>query len=181
MDCWDKNEIDFAGDLVNIVGRLSNATLYVDNGGVGATVNKLIERSGVPVQRIDWGKPCFRQENKARFYNLRAQCMVSFRDAVRDGRVVLPQNLPKAVREKILLQGSRLPYHFAEAGGLRYVMEKKEEMRKNGIKSPDVIDTLAFAFLENCYYVPAESAVSLGADDRKKTARERALAALGVQ
>lgn len=30
-----KNEIIFAGDLVNLVGKLSNATLLVDNGGVG--------------------------------------------------------------------------------------------------------------------------------------------------
>ena len=64
-----KNEIIFAGDLVNLVGKLSNATLLVDNGGVGATLNKLIEASGVPVVRVNWGKPCFKKEYQDRFYN----------------------------------------------------------------------------------------------------------------
>lgn len=153
-----KDEIDFSGELVNLVGKWSNATLYVDHGGIGSAVCKLIERSGVAVERVDWGKPCFKKAYKQRFYNLRACAMVRFRDAVRQGRVVLPQGLDKRMREKILLQGSRLPYHFAEAGGLRYVMEKKEVMRENGIKSPDILDTFTFAFLEGAHYMVSERA-----------------------
>lgn len=169
-----KNEIDFAGDLVNIFGRLSNPTMYVDNGGVGATVTKLIERSGVPVSRVDWGKPCFKKEYKNRFYNLRACAMVRFRDAVRQGRVVFPPNLEQKIRDKILDQGSRLPYHFAEAGGLRYVMDRKEDMRNEGIKSPDIIDAMSFAFLEGCTYMVSEGYTPLGVDARKQLAREAA-------
>lgn len=169
-----KNEIDFAGDLVNLYGRLSNPTMYVDNGGVGATVNKLIERSNVPVSRIDWGKPCFRKEYKERFYNLRACAMVRFRDAVRQGRVVFPPSLDQRMKDKILDQGSRLPYHFAEAGGLRYVMNKKEDMRKEGIKSPDIIDAMAFAFMEGVSYMVAEGYTPLAIDARKQIAREAA-------
>jgi hypothetical protein len=149
----DKNEIDLAGDLVNLTGKLSNATLYVDAGGVGATVCKLIERSGAIVQRVNWGVPCFKNEYKTRFYNLRACAMVRFRDAVRQGRVMLPQNISRQLREKIIDQGTRLPYHFSEAGGLRYVMQSKEDMRRDGIKSPDLIDAMSFAFLEGATYM----------------------------
>ena len=144
-----KNEIVFAGDLVNLVGKLSNATLLVDNGGVGATVSKLIEASGVPVVKINWGKPCFKKEYQERFYNRRACAMVRFRDAIKSGRAVLPQGLSRKLKEKILLQGARLPYNFAEAGGLRYIMEKKEIMKKEGIDSPDIIDAMSFAWLED--------------------------------
>lgn len=170
-----KNEIIFAGDLVNLVGMLSNATLLVDNGGVGATINKLIEASGVPVVKVDWGKPCFKKEYRDRFYNRRACAMVRFRDAIRSGRVVLPQNIDKKLKNKILLQGARLPYHFAEAGGLRYVMEKKEEMRKKGIKSPDIFDAMSFAWLEdaNTYMVADNSSLSQGTSaDKAKAAAE---------
>lgn len=169
-----KNEIDFGGDIVNIFGKWPNATLYVDNGGLGATVNKLIERSGVPVEKVDWGKPCFRKEYKDRFYNLRACANVRLRDAVRQGRVVLPPGIEQRLQKKILDQGSRLPYHFAEAGGLKYVMMKKEDMRKEGIKSPDLWDTFSFAFLEGCHYMPAGSEV-LSDDDRKTIARDKAM------
>lgn len=155
-----KNEIIFAGDLVNLVGKLSNATLMVDNGGVGATVNKLIEASGVPVVKVNWGKPCFKKEYKDRFYNQRACAMVRMRDGVKSGRVSFRMAVDKRMREKILLQGARLPYHFAEAGGLRYVMEKKEVMRKNGIKSPDIFDAMSFAWLEDAVYMVAENAGS---------------------
>ena len=153
-----KNEIIFAGDLVNLVGKLSNATLLVDNGGIGSTVNKLIEASGVNVVRVNWGKPCFKREYLNRFYNQRACAMVRLRDAIKAGRVVLPQGLDKKFREKILLQGSRLPYHFIESGGLRYVMERKEIMRKNGIKSPDIFDAMSFAFLEDATYMVSDFA-----------------------
>lgn len=154
----DKNEIDLAGDLVNLLGPLSNATLYVDAGGVGATVCKLIERSAGVVTRVNWGAPCFKNEYKQRFYNLRACAMVRFRDAVKQGRVVFPQGIGAKLKEKIIDQATRLPYHFSEAGGLRYVMMAKEDMAKKGIKSPDLIDAMSFAFLENCTYMPADNA-----------------------
>ena len=157
-----KNEIIFAGDIVDVYGKLSNPTLLVDNGGVGATVIKLIEASGVPVVRVNWGKPCFKKEYQQRFYNRRACAMVRWRDAVRSGRVSFNiENLDRRTKEKILLQGARLPYHFVETGGLRYIMEKKEVMRKNGISSPDIIDAASFVFLEDATdYMVSENAGS---------------------
>ena len=171
-----KNEVDFAGDVQAIVGKLSNATLYIDNGGIGHTVCTLIERAGGQVERIDWGKPCFKNEYKKRYYNLRACAMVRLRDAIRQGRVVLPQGLSKQLKEKLLTEGSRLPYHFTEAGGLRYVMQSKQEMLRNGIKSPDIIDALSFAFLEGCTYVPTERDHSKDEEkrqDRREAMKER--------
>ena len=153
-----KNEIDFSGDLVNLFGKYSNATLMVDNGGIGAAVNKLIEASGVPVVRVDWGKPCFKKEHRNRFYNQRACAMVLFRDAVRSGRVSFNFGIDRRTRTKIVQQGSRIPYHYVESGGLRYAIEKKEVMRKNGIKSPDIIDAASFSFLEDATYMVSEFA-----------------------
>ncbi|HZX80156.1 MAG TPA: hypothetical protein VFE72_04275, partial [Lysobacter sp.] len=97
------------------------------------------------------------KEYKARFYNQRACAMVRMRDAIRSGRFSVTARVDKRLREKIIVQGSRLPYHFSEAGGLRYVMQSKEDMRKDGIKSPDLIDTFSFAFLEGATYMPADT------------------------
>lgn len=110
--------------------------------------------------RVNRGAPCFKNEYKQRFYNLRACAMVRLRDVIRQGRAVLPQGLTKKVREKIIDQGSRLSYHFSEAGGLRYVMDSKENMRRDGIKSPDLIDAMSFVFLEGAAYMVAGGAAS---------------------
>ena len=141
-----------------------------------------VARSGGVVVRVNWGAPCFKKEYQTRFYNLRACAMVRFRDAVKQGRVSVTADLDLRVKEKILLQASRLPYHFSEAGGLRYVMESKEEMRKNGIKSPDMIDAMSFAFLEGTTYIPAVIGGDDGSTARGKAvnALEEALAAAGV-
>lgn len=158
----DKKDIDLAGDLIDITAQWPNASLYVDAGGIGATVCRMIERSEGQVNRIFWGKPCFKKDYKRRFFNQRACAMVRFRDAVRQGRVVLPQNISRRLKEKIIDQGTRLPYHFTEAGELRYVIEKKEEMAKQGIKSPDLIDALSFAFLEEATYMSAYGGARTG-------------------
>ena len=152
----DKNVIDLAGDIIDVVKHYPNASLYIDAGGIGAAVCKMIENdpsSTAVVNRINWGAPCFRNEYRDRFYNLRACAMVRLRDAVKQGRVVMPKNITRKIKEKILDEGTRLPYHFAESGKLRYKMMSKEDMRKEGIKSPDMIDAMAFAFLEGTTYM----------------------------
>jgi len=40
------------------------------------------------------------------------------------------------------------------------VMEKKEVMRKNGIKSPDIFDAKSFAWLEDAIYMVSDNAGS---------------------
>jgi hypothetical protein len=158
----DKNEIDLAGDLRNLYSTLDNPSLYVDNGGIGHAVCKMLDRAGVPVNRIDWGKPCFSREYQARYFNQRACANVRFRDAIKQGRVSMSAKMSQRLRQKIIDQGSRLPYHYSETGGLRYVMMRKEDMRKEGIKSPDIWDTLSFPFLEGVSYIPRSGASATG-------------------
>lgn len=153
----DTNEIDFAGDLCNFTRSLPNARLVIDAGGVGETVSKLIERSEppVPLQKVRWGQPCFRKIFKQRFFNQRACAMVRFRDAVRSGRIKISASISQRLKNKIIDEAVRLPYRYQESGGLRYVMESKENMRKEGIHSPDLIDAISFVFLETTIYEPA--------------------------
>lgn len=169
----ERDEIDFTGDLQSVFGKIENGTLYVDAGGVGSAVCKLLERAGITVERVNWGKPCFKREYQDRYYNQRACAMVRFRDAVKQGRVRMPRGLSKKMREKIIGQASRLPYHFVEAGGLRYQMAKKEDMRAIGISSPDIIDAMSFAFLEDAHYIERDAKQS-----GVKAERERVVSAL---
>ena len=149
------NEVDLAGRIIDIAGRKPNSTTYLDAGGIGAAVLKLIHLSDGVATGINWGKPCFRKEYKDRFYNLRACAMVRFRDAIKQGRVSIRADMSQQTLQQLIDEATRLPFHFSEAGGLKYVMEKKEEMKKQSIKSPDLIDAMAFAFLEGVSYMAA--------------------------
>lgn len=153
---------DSAGIISEIYQQLSNVTVYVDVGGIGMALAKKLEKEGLRVKRVQWGNPCFKKEYKERFFNQRACAMVRFRDAVRQGRVSITLPMDRQLREKILLQGSRLPYEFTDTGSLRYKMWSKDRMRQQGIKSPDIIDTFAFAFLEAAYYNVADSSMAVG-------------------
>lgn len=155
----DRSVTDLAGDLIELKNQYSNSQIVLDAGGIGAAVyQQLTKKQGEQVIGITWGGPCFKKKFRERFFNQRACAQVRFRDAIRDGRVVFPPRLSWQMREKIIDQGTRLPYHWNESGGLRYQIASKKDMAKAGIKSPDMIDAFSFAFLEQAIFVMADEA-----------------------
>lgn len=144
----------FAGDVAAVYRQYEQATLMVDAGGIGTAVCQRLEAEGIPLVRINWGMQPFQKRYKERFFDLRAMASVRFRDAVKQGRFVMPQGIDQKLKQKILLQASRLPFSFTETGTLRYRVMSKEQMREEGIPSPDVVDALAFVMLESADYVP---------------------------
>ncbi|XDZ50236.1 hypothetical protein AB8Q18_08495 [Neisseriaceae bacterium CLB008] len=164
----------FKGLLLEIYGELSNARMLIDSGGNGLELCKALEDEGVDVHRVRWGDPCFKKENKKRFVNLRAQCYVHLRDAMRQKNVRFAyKEMSPALRASFIYQATHLPYFFTEK--VQYQMMKKEDMRKQGIKSPDIMDTKAFAFLEGVHYNVSEAAFAGGTKKDKR--KERMLAA----
>jgi hypothetical protein len=151
-----KNEIDLAGEIIQILDGASDILAYVDAGGVGHATCTHIERAGKPVTRINWGEPCFRSDYRRQYFNQRACANVRFRNACRQGRVSVTAPLNQLERNKLIKQGSNLPYYFVEHGGLKHKMASKEQMAADGIKSPDMIDSMTFAFLEAVTYVPRQ-------------------------
>lgn len=168
-----RNIQDFTGDIFNLAASLSNCTVMIDAGGMGIAVCQQLETLGLPnVKRVKWGNPCFKSRYKERFFNQRAQACVLAAKAIKEGRLTLPAKHKK----DMLDQASRIPYHFDEKA--RYVIEKKEDMRADGLPSPDLWDAVCFGFLEDATYMQAEAADYKAADDRKRTARETAMDAL---
>ncbi|HHA1306279.1 TPA: terminase [Enterobacter kobei] len=123
-----------------------NISIVIDGDGIGHNTATLVERAGLQVQRIRWGKRMHSKQDKSRFINQRAYANIAARDALRSGRLRLdPQS-------KVVQQASKIPASLNELG--QWVIMKKEVMRqKFNIKSPDVWDTYCFAFLAN--FVPA--------------------------
>jgi hypothetical protein len=166
------NSLDWqevAGRAHEIAAGLSNCTVLVDVGGQGVQFAKMLENLGTPnVIKVNWGNMNFLDRLKKRFVNQRAQCSVNAADAVKDGRITFTEKYKK----ELLDQGSRIPFFFDEKG--RWQIMSKVDMKKEGIPSPDLWDTICMAFLEDAHYITDESSGQYLADDRVKTARAAA-------
>lgn len=145
----DLDEKQFARRIAAEYHRLPALTIAVDADGAGRTVILELEEMGIPVGRIHWGLPCHTAADQRRYFNLRAYAHYKLREAIFEERFKGP-----ADNKKFVEQASRLPYKIDERG--RYQMLPKDQMKTQGIKSPDVSDTCCFVFLVD--YVPAEQA-----------------------
>ena len=176
-----KNIRDFAGECVAFLleNGLSNITRMVDEGGFGRSVCLNMEEGGSGnLIRVNWGYPCFRNENRDRYVSMRAQASVACARAAKEGRLTIANGHYKT---EALDQASRIPYHFDDK--TRYVIEKKEEMRKQGIHSPDIWDTVCFLFLEGAYYTVSNESVDMPQISRSETVAnlaEEMLRKLGI-
>lgn len=153
--------------IIEEYNQLSNARVVVDRGGIGLDVVKKLTKKGVNCVGINWGIPCNKKEYKERYANRRACGFVRLRDAMKQGRVSFPKNLDNKTRDKLIHQGINLPYHINESS--KYQMMSKDDMRKKGIKSPDIFDCFAFGFVEGAIYNVSDAS---GDECREMTEKE---------
>ena len=142
---------DFSRGVFRLQADLESPSVLVDAGGMGVAVVQSLESHGIDVQRVKWGSPCFRKSNRERFINLRAQAMVDASKAAAQGRLGIADG---RWRRDLLDQMSRVPFSFDERA--RYAIAKKDDMRRQGLPSPDLWDAICFAFLEGATYHLAE-------------------------
>lgn len=128
--------------------ELPNCTVAVDADGPGLATALELEEFGANVIRIHWGRPPHAQADKKRYQDQRAYASVSARKAIFEGRMKL------APGKKAKEQAARIPYEIDRRG--RYVIMPKQQMKSEGIKSPDIFDTHCFFFLSD--YIPAGDA-----------------------
>ncbi|MEJ7805443.1 MAG: hypothetical protein WKG03_05930, partial [Telluria sp.] len=127
--------------------------------------------------KVNWGAPNFRKEYKDRYTNQRAQAICGLSRAVQEGRFGVDDGIDLAFVKQMIREGSRIPYHYDEKA--RRYIAKKEDMKKEGIPSPDIWDSLAFAFLEDAYYnLAGEEAAN--DSDSKTISRAKLMASMGL-
>ncbi|WP_454056874.1 hypothetical protein [Cupriavidus sp. Marseille-Q8015] len=139
------------GLILEEARKRENSGALIDAGGMGLLVCKQLDLDGFTnYRKVLWGAPNFRSEYKERYFNQRAQAICGLTRAVQEGRFGVNADVPKSFVKKMVEQGSRIPYHYDEKA--RRVIAKKEDMRKEGIPSPDVWDACSFVFLEDAHY-----------------------------
>ena len=124
------------GLVKSLAFEYSPELVFVDSVGIGSgVVDRLIELDVAGVISVNVGLSA---NNKDRFRNKRAELYWGLRERLWEGRISLPQN------DSILSELCALKYNHSSTGLLQ--IEKKEEMKKRGLPSPDHADMLAMLY-----------------------------------
>ncbi|MEX3008348.1 PBSX family phage terminase large subunit [Hoeflea sp. TYP-13] len=137
---WRWSTLDLmqtAGKVTEIAGREQPHALFVDGVGVGGGVVDRLRQLGLKVIDINGGA---RAGNSARYRNKRAEMWAKMRDWLRD-----VGEIPDDDELAIDLQSPNYLYDSQN----RIQLEKKEDMKKRGLLSPDLADALALTFAES--------------------------------
>ncbi len=150
------------------VAEYAGATVVIDPMGAGMGLCQSLKAEGLYFETVNWGVPCFNNNLKTLYFNKRAHAYVTMVKTVERGIFSIAPKVRRMyqVVTNLETQMSRLPYFFDEKG--RWGVVSKKDMLKDGITSPDIADTFAFAFLENINYTPANKVGFKGSDKDKQ-------------
>ena len=124
--------------LASIVGeevvKWRPDAVFIDEVGIGAGVVDRLRQLGFEVFGVNAGA---RAGDSRRYYNLRAEMWVKMRDWLKSGGAI-----PLDVELQTDLIGPEYGFDASD----RLQLEKKEDMKKRGLASPDCADALALTF-----------------------------------
>lgn len=146
-----------AGKVSEITSQYSADAVFVDGGGVGGGVVDRLRQLSVPVWDIQFGSKSdgagFQGDNGVTYANKRAEIWGSMREWLKGA------SIPDDPDLRAQLIG--VEYGFNVRNEIQ--LERKEDMKKRGLASPDIADALAltFSFL-------VQPSASAGRDGAKK-------------
>lgn len=126
--------MEIAGNIIRIAQKeeIQPRDIAVDAIGVGAGVVDRLHEQGFRVQGVNVAS---QPEDKEHYANLRAELYSKVKEWLKTG------DLP---RDDDYYELANIKFHFNSKGKLQ--MESKENMKKRGIESPDVADSLMLTF-----------------------------------
>lgn len=144
----------------DLLTMYEGATLIIDPIGSGAGLCQALRAEGVYFTEVHWGVACFKNIHKTYYVNKRAHAYVTMAKAVEMGRLSVSDKVRGRYQVKTQLheQLIRVPYTFDDKA--RWKLLSKQDMKKQGIDSPDIADTLAFMFMEKVNYAPVNEAIN---------------------
>lgn len=128
--------------------------IAVDAVGVGAGVADNLRHRGYPVISIESAERAYQT---TRFNNKRTEMWFRLREFLRTSTTKLPND------ETMLGQLSSPRYSFDASG--RYCLETKDDMKKRGLRSPNIADAIVYSFAYDGKY---QSFLMDGEEKREK-------------
>jgi hypothetical protein len=142
-------------DLMGTVGRVKAEfdalpsskrpqVILVDSIGLGAGVVDRLRELGAPVRGVNVAEA---PSAKGTYTNLRSELWFRVKGWLEDRGCKLPDN------DRLIAELTSVRYRYMSSG--KMAVESKDEMRKRGLKSPDLADAL-------CLSLAVDDAVMLG-------------------
>ena len=122
-----------ASEVAAIASKKNPNTIFIDGGGVGGGVIDRCRQLGLEVVEVNFGS----KATVSGYANLRAQCWGNLRDAMVSG-IMLDDD------PDIRADLTSVEYGYNTRNQIQ--LEKKEDMKKRGLSSPDLADALALTF-----------------------------------
>lgn len=130
-----KGPMEVAGILADLYRTREPDALFVDKIGIGSGIVDRLKELNIPVIGVNSAERAARDDVYA---NLRAEMWWTMKDWLDD----MPCRLPNSSE---LVSDLSAPGFKHNSNGLKLV-ESKDDMRKRGVRSPDLADALALTF-----------------------------------
>lgn len=131
-----KDTMEVAGIVARLIKSDNPARVFVDVGGLGAgVVDRLKELGYEQVEGVNAGEKALEDD---KYTNRRAEMWGTMRDWLKE--------TPCRIPDSDSLHGDLIGPSYKFDSNSRLVIEKKEDMKKRGLASPDEADALALTF-----------------------------------
>jgi hypothetical protein len=120
------------------------SVIFVDSIGYGAGVADRLRELGFNAFDVQVSE---RPSQKEKFQNLRAELWFEFRDWLEKGAGSLPDD------EDLIAQAATVKYTFHSSG--KFIIEKKEDLKRRGLPSPDRADAVCLTFARDTRLFPS--------------------------
>ena len=139
-------------DLMATVGKVKSqydatpfdfkpVAIMVDAIGIGAGVADRLRELGLPARAINVSENAGLSD---KYKNLRAELWFKAREWFESRAVTVPRDDRK---ESLIEELTAVTYKFTSSG--KYQIESKEDMKRRGVRSPDLADAFVLTFAQN--------------------------------
>ncbi len=138
-----KDNVEVADIVMNMAQKYNPDKIFVDGGGPGGGVVDILKRSRFDVMEVQFGASAGAMaatyEGEVLYANKRAEMWGKMKDWLRGGMIPDDPNLATEL--------TGVEYGYVMRDGVDKIqLEKKADMKKRGLSSPDAADALAITF-----------------------------------
>lgn len=129
--------VEVSDAVIREINDFKPDAVFIDIGGVGAGVYDRLKWMGYNICGVDFaGKP----NRKDKYINKRAEIWCNMADWIKSADILNDADLKED------LAG---PTYYFRGDNAQILLEKKQDMKKRGLASPDCADALALTFASN--------------------------------